>query len=224
MQKSFLLFGRCAIIVVGDKKKQTPRNEIKMTKQKQLKLNRLNTIRTMAMELQTIRVIAAELELTTERVRQLARDAGIKIYKPNEIKEIKFAKTFAALVCREDIAPADMTGKYYISRDGEEFYKINYKEHSLRKLVITPPSTKYGYPRVSYHSKTEYIHRIVYAAFIAPIPAGMTIDHIDGNHCNNEVSNLRILSQQENSRQGLIRTLAKYGVDKLIDLKEDNND
>ena len=51
-------------------------------------------------------------------------------------------------------------------------------------------------------SKTEKVHTILWKLFNGPIPDGMTVDHIDGNKSNNDLSNLRLLSRSENSSLG----------------------
>lgn len=49
--------------------------------------------------------------------------------------------------------------------------------------------------------KSYYVHRLVALAFI-PNPRNLeTIDHIDGNKLNNDVSNLQWLSRTNNIRK-----------------------
>jgi hypothetical protein len=45
------------------------------------------------------------------------------------------------------------------------------------------------------------IARLVYMAWIGPIPAGMDIDHIDEARLNNHVTNLQPLTRQENGEK-----------------------
>jgi hypothetical protein len=45
---------------------------------------------------------------------------------------------------------------------------------------------------------TIYLHRVVYELAHGTIPAGLHIDHIDGNKSNNLLSNLRLVTHQEN--------------------------
>lgn len=42
------------------------------------------------------------------------------------------------------------------------------------------------------------LHRVVYELAHGPIPAGLQIDHIDGNRSNNFLANLRLVTHQEN--------------------------
>ena len=51
-------------------------------------------------------------------------------------------------------------------------------------------------------TKTGYIHRFVWEAFNGKIPDGFEIDHIDGNPANNRLSNLRLLTREENASRG----------------------
>lgn len=46
--------------------------------------------------------------------------------------------------------------------------------------------------------KTQYVHRIVAAAFLGPIPPGYTINHKDFDRTNNCVANLEIITAGEN--------------------------
>lgn len=46
------------------------------------------------------------------------------------------------------------------------------------------------------------IHRLVYEAFVGPIPPGWTVDHIDDNKRNNYYKNLQLLSPVDNAIKG----------------------
>jgi hypothetical protein len=43
------------------------------------------------------------------------------------------------------------------------------------------------------------VYRLIYEAFVGPIPDGMEIDHRDGNPKNNALENLRICTHQQNN-------------------------
>ena len=57
-----------------------------------------------------------------------------------------------------------------------------------------------GYLRARVNKKDIMVHRLVWEAFNGPIPAGMQIDHIDFNKANNALTNLRVVTQSENSQ------------------------
>lgn len=48
--------------------------------------------------------------------------------------------------------------------------------------------------------KPHSLHRAVWEYHNGPIPSGMVIDHIDRNSDNNQIQNLRLVTQSENNR------------------------
>lgn len=49
-----------------------------------------------------------------------------------------------------------------------------------------------------HYRRATYVHNLVAEAFIGDRPDGYVIDHIDGNYLNNNVDNLRYVTQLEN--------------------------
>ena len=60
-----------------------------------------------------------------------------------------------------------------------------------------------GYNRAALNkngcAKSHFIHRIVCAAFIGPIPVGKEVNHIDGDRLNNRIENLEYVTRKENA-------------------------
>lgn len=94
----------------------------------------------------------------------------------------------------------------------------NYKATSCgeiigqRGTVLTKVLKKNGYfhfSRSSGHGRPSQtlVHRFVYEYFNGPIPAGLVVDHIDGDRLNNSVENLQLLSPKDNCRKGKLLTL-----------------
>lgn len=62
--------------------------------------------------------------------------------------------------------------------------------------------------RVGIKGKTIPSHRIVYECFYGIIPENLEIDHIDGNHSNNKIENLRACTHKENCKNPI--TIQRY--------------
>nr|WP_312719567.1 HNH endonuclease signature motif containing protein [Stenotrophomonas geniculata] len=58
---------------------------------------------------------------------------------------------------------------------------------------------------------TWYAHRLVWEAAHGPIPEGMQIDHLDADAGNNSLSNLDLVTPQQNRARQAQRNLARYG-------------
>lgn len=84
--------------------------------------------------------------------------------------------------------------KYYITDD----FKI-YNSELKRNIAINEDT--YGYPTVRLFRKTHTLHRVI-AENLIPNPNNYaTIDHIDGDKYNNNISNLEWCTIQENYRR-----------------------
>lgn len=79
-------------------------------------------------------------------------------------------------------------------------YKINKHGEviNLKMGRYIKGSRRNGYVRVNINGHPKSIHRIVYEKFVGEIPNGYVIDHIDGQRDNNDVTNLRLITQSEN--------------------------
>lgn len=60
-------------------------------------------------------------------------------------------------------------------------------------------------------SQLVYAHRLVYHQQIGAIPAGLTINHKDGNPRNNRIENLELMTVTENNVDATIRRSLKGG-------------
>lgn len=69
-----------------------------------------------------------------------------------------------------------------------------------------------GYWQVSILGKKYLSHRILWEMAHGPIPAGMQVDHISQNKSNSALSNLRLATNQENSRNRGVNTNNTSGV------------
>jgi hypothetical protein len=74
--------------------------------------------------------------------------------------------------------------------------------HNYSKYNATIASNKPvtdGYARVAYQGIRPLYHAVVWILHYGEIPNGLQIDHIDGNRTNNAITNLRLVTPQENS-------------------------
>lgn len=82
---------------------------------------------------------------------------------------------------------------------------------TINEMILTPKSDN-GYKRIGLTKdnvrKMHSIHRLVYEAFVGKINDGYELDHIDTDRTNNSLSNLRIVTSQENKNNPL--TLKHY--------------
>ena len=77
-------------------------------------------------------------------------------------------------------------GNYIVFEDGRIFKKLD------------PPVSSGGYKFVRIGEKSHPLHRIVASAFISNPENKPEVNHIDGNKCNNAVSNLEWVTRDEN--------------------------
>lgn len=66
--------------------------------------------------------------------------------------------------------------------------------------------------RVKLDGVNYLVHRIIWVLFNGSIDAEFVIDHIDGNPWNNTISNLRLTTQKENSRNSRLFSSNTTGI------------
>lgn len=87
--------------------------------------------------------------------------------------------------------------------DGKLLRKTKLKMNGY-KVVSKPVKLTYrsngGYYRVAFKGRCIYYHVIIWILHKGDIPDGFIIDHIDGNPINNDINNLRLVTQRENTQ------------------------
>ena len=82
--------------------------------------------------------------------------------------------------------------KYIVYEDGNVY--------SLSKnKMMKPTLQKNGYCKIYICDKNTWLHRFIMEAFNGK--SDLTVDHIDGNAQNNNLSNLEYVTQAENTRR-----------------------
>lgn len=101
------------------------------------------------------------------------------------------------MVVETHMKPIANYPNYQIDNAGN-VYSIAWNKFRLLK----PIPTHDGYYRVCLckdnNKKILSIHRLVWETYVGPVPAGKQIDHIDRDKTNNSLSNLRLVSPQQN--------------------------
>ncbi len=89
--------------------------------------------------------------------------------------------------------------RYYIK--DWMIYNKNTNSNNSKKDEIAGWKRSGGF-YVSINKKSYAIHRIIYQMInnIELLPSDKVIDHIDGNPYNNNISNLRLITQSQNSK------------------------
>lgn len=82
----------------------------------------------------------------------------------------------------------------------DENIKVNKKGQiiNIQTGNILNGSKRNGYIRINIKGKYYSVHKIIWETFNGFVPENMVIDYIDGNKENNELINLRLVSQSDN--------------------------
>lgn len=99
--------------------------------------------------------------------------------------------------------------------------KPTVRERLLSKLVIDPSGcllwtgtvTAAGYGQISVDGRQEYVHRVMWETFEAPIPDGLTLDHVARRGCHHKhcasIAHLEPVTQRENAYRAVHPNAAK---------------
>lgn len=94
--------------------------------------------------------------------------------------------------------------EYWLTIPGFENYEAsnlgNIRNKRTGRVLRQMLNKEGGYYRVNIGGTHQYVHRLVAIAFFDEDISGMDINHIDGDHWNNHVSNLEIVTRKENIR------------------------
>lgn len=84
-------------------------------------------------------------------------------------------------------------------KDGTLYWRVRRSGRCLAGS-LAGTQNKDGYLRVGYQRHYYMVHRVVWEIHNGPIPAGMFIDHVNGDRSDNRIENLRVVSRPINGR------------------------
>ena len=102
-------------------------------------------------------------------------------------------------VLEEDFRVVEIDGKFYQNKpSGLKELKVFViaKTHTYGKTMVYEYCVPYNY-RTHKQTIMSY-HSFLYAWYYGEVPAGMDVDHIDGDSLNNDLDNLQLLTRKEN--------------------------
>lgn len=86
----------------------------------------------------------------------------------------------------------------YLISDKGRVKSLNYNRTGEVRILVGKHYAKSRYTIVTIGGKTRLNHVLVAESFIGPKPAGMQVNHKDGNRHNNSWSNLEYVTASEN--------------------------
>jgi hypothetical protein len=115
-------------------------------------------------------------------------------------------------------------GLYQINEDGKVKSLARVKGFILcKERILKEHKNNNGYIRVTLSKNDEakkfFIHRLVYETFIGQIPKEYEINHMDKNRLNNNITNLELVTNAENSR---MKTNTKLTIGKVRAIRLSN--
>ena len=109
-------------------------------------------------------------------------------------------------------------GLYEVSNLGriKSLSRLSFTGRKLKEKILNPPINNRGYRKLHLSkngkTKTRQVHQLVAESFLNHIVCGhiLVVNHIDFNRTNNNVNNLEIVTQRENSNRKHIKHTSKY--------------
>ena len=90
------------------------------------------------------------------------------------------------------------------------------RKYSPNECFLKSTTNENGYLIVSLYEKgygsKKRVHQLVAVAFLGHVPCGidLVVNHIDFNRTNNNLNNLEIVTQRENTNQEHLKSSSKY--------------
>jgi len=112
-------------------------------------------------------------------------------------------------MAKESISQKELNALFDV-RDGVLYWKVNKPYSRIKAGTPAARAVKDGYLQVCVNRQRLLNHQVVFKMFRGYIPK--MIDHIDGNILNNDIANLREVSNRENQYNAKLNSRNKSGV------------
>lgn len=96
-------------------------------------------------------------------------------------------------------------------RDGMLYWKERLSSKGVVGKIAGSDVKSRHYRKIGINGKRYFTHRIIWIMLNGPIPSRMEIDHINRDHTDNRIENLRLVSRSQNSLNKNHKNIRKQG-------------
>ncbi|WP_137279306.1 HNH endonuclease [Pseudomonas rhizoryzae] len=115
------------------------------------------------------------------------------------------------------LALDELRERFYVDESSPSGLRYRTNKNQTKAGAPAGSVTQRGYWRIIWSGRQYAVHRIVYAlTHGADIPAGMLIDHINGDCSDNSPSNLRLATNAQNTHNSKPHRIKHSGLPKGV--------
>ena len=104
-----------------------------------------------------------------------------------------------------ELTQMELKTALYYDRIGGNFYWRNSPSTKIQPWAQAGTFDAYGYVSIKFKNKFYKAHRLAWLYVHGEMPQG-EIDHVDHQHANNQIENLRVVNRKQNSENTRMHT------------------